>query len=94
MTTTISATRIDVREIAPRERHALIFSALRRLGTRETMEIVNDHDPRPLYDEMQAEQPGRFAWDCLESGPVVWRVCITKLASGRTEDQCCGGCGA
>jgi uncharacterized protein (DUF2249 family) len=90
---TNSCARIDVREIAPRERHPLIFSTFRELGTAETMEIVNDHDPKPVYEQMQAEQPGRFAWDYLESGPAVWRVRITKLGKDHGKGQCCGSCG-
>ena len=59
MPTTTSASRIDVREIAPRDRHPIIFQAVRSLGPSRTMEIVNDHDPKPLYCQMQAEQPGQ-----------------------------------
>ena len=96
MTTTASPNRIDVRQIPPRERHPLIFSTFHKLGAGETMEIVNDHDPKPLYYQMQAEQPGTFSWDYLEAGPDVWRVRITQLASGhghRAGSCCGGGCG-
>ena len=84
---------IDVREVAPRDRHPLIFSTFRKLGTDETMDLVNDHDPRPLYYQFQAELPGRFAWNYLASGPDVWRVRITKLAGSHSNGQCCGSCG-
>jgi uncharacterized protein (DUF2249 family) len=88
-------TRIDVRHVPPRERHPLIFSTFRDLAPSTAMELVNDHDPKPLYYQMQAEQPGQFAWDYLESGPDAWRVRITKLAvdGRRGNRQCCGGCG-
>ena len=84
---------VDVREIAPRERHPLIFSTFRALPANEAMELVNDHDPRPLYYQFQAELPGKFVWDGLENGPDVWRVRITKLAAGHGNGQCCGSCG-
>jgi uncharacterized protein (DUF2249 family) len=42
---------------------------------------------------MNAEQPGRFAWDYLESGPEVWRVRVTKLSVAHGDGQCCGSCG-
>lgn len=96
MTTTTSTgpTRIDVREIAPRERHPLIFSTFHALASAQAMEIVNDHDPKPLYYQMQAEQPGQFNWEYLENGPEVWRVRITKLgAAGVDGGECCGCCG-
>jgi uncharacterized protein (DUF2249 family) len=93
MTLDICSTTIDVREIAPRERHPLIFSTFRNLGAGDGFELVNDHDPKPLYHQFQAEMPGRFAWDYLESGPDVWRVRVTKLGSRHGEGQCCGSCG-
>lgn len=93
MNATSQATTIDVRTIVPRERHPLIFTTFRRLGGGEAMEIVNDHDPKPLYYQMQAEQPGQFSWDYLENGPETWRVRITRLAAGHSDGRCCGSCG-
>lgn len=87
-----SPARIDVREIASSSRQPLIFSALRKLGVSQAMEIVSDHDPKALYDQVQATRPGRFGWEDLEIGPDVWRVRITRLDSG-PEGHCCGGCG-
>lgn len=65
---------IDVREITPRERHPRIFGMANALGVGESFVIINDHDPRPLHYQLQAEYPGQFSWDYLESGPEVWRV--------------------
>ena len=42
---------------------------------------TNDHDPRPLYYHFNAELPGRFEWEYLETGPEVWRVRIGKPRS-------------
>jgi uncharacterized protein (DUF2249 family) len=84
---------VDVREIAPRDRHPLIFSTFGALAANEAMELVNDHDPRPLYYQFQAELPAKFAWDYLESGPDVWRVRITKLDGSHSDGRCCGSCG-
>lgn len=92
-----TATTIDVREIAPRDRHPLIFSTFRSLPAGESMQLVNDHDPRPLYHQLQAQMPGGFSWEYLQAGPDTWRVSITKVASeaiaASTADQCCGSCG-
>jgi len=46
MSNTVSV--IDVRTIAPYERHAQIFGRLDALGAGESLQIVNDHDPVPL----------------------------------------------
>lgn len=93
MALTTYGTRIDVRSLAPRERHPLIFNTFRSLGSGESMELINDHDPRPLYDQFQGEKPGLVAWDYLENGPETWRVRITKLAGAHAGGQCCGSCG-
>ena len=44
----------DARGIAKRFRHAAIFGALDALRSGETMRFVNDHDPLPLLDQLQA----------------------------------------
>lgn len=93
MTFTTALPTVDVREIPPRDRHPLIFSTFHGLRAGEAMELVNDHDPRPLYYQFQAERPGQFSWDYLESGPQVWRVRIQRLAAGHGNGQCCGSCG-
>ena len=93
MTNPVSAATVDVRQVVPRERHPLIFSTFRKLAPGQSMELVNDHDPRPLYHQFQAEVPGKFAWDYLESGPETWRVSIAKLVASHSDGQCCGSCG-
>ncbi|MFB6169853.1 MAG: DUF2249 domain-containing protein [Haloarculaceae archaeon] len=49
------ATRLDLREIPPPERHPKIHDAFDELDPGEALVIVNDHDPKPLYYEMSAE---------------------------------------
>ncbi len=86
---------VDVRTVAPRERHPLIFSTFRGLAPGATMELVNDHDPRPLYYQFQAEMPGTFTWTYLEQGPALWRVEIARVdaAPAPARTTCCGSCG-
>ena len=89
--TTNFATQVDVRTIQPRERHPLIFSTFKNLPQGQAMELVNDHDTKPLYYQFEAELHGLFDWDYLEKGPDVWRVAITKL--DKSGGHCCGSCG-
>jgi uncharacterized protein (DUF2249 family) len=42
-----TARELDVREVAPRVRHPLIFSTFDELQAGESFVLVNDHDPRP-----------------------------------------------
>ena len=44
----------DARGIAKRFRHAAIFGALDALNAGETMRFVNDHDPIPLLQQLNA----------------------------------------
>jgi uncharacterized protein (DUF2249 family) len=69
---------IDVRTITPRERHPLIFKTFDDLETGEGFELVNDHDPKPLYYQFLHERPGEFTWQYLENGPMTWRVAIGR----------------
>ncbi len=79
--TNAEAITIDVRDITPRERHPLIFSTFSQLPAGGAMELVNDHDPKPLYYQLMAERAGQAEWEYLEDGPEVWQVRITRLAS-------------
>lgn len=70
--------QLDVRTIPPRERHPQIFDLFDSLDSGEAFELVNDHDPKPLFYQFQAERPGKVEWEYLESGPDVWRVRIGR----------------
>lgn len=72
--------QLDVRAEAPMHRHQLIFDNYHRLSPGEGFVLVNDHDPKPLYYQLEAEQPGKFTWAYLEEGPDVWRVRIGRPA--------------
>lgn len=73
--------QLDVREEIPARRHELIFSTYNELAPGDGFVLVNDHDPKPLYYQLDAEHKGQFAWDYLEEGPEVWRVRIGRVAA-------------
>jgi uncharacterized protein (DUF2249 family) len=55
--TPLSADRVypfDARGVAKRFRHAAIFGALDSLMPGERMRFVNDHDPLPLLEQLEA----------------------------------------
>ena len=76
---------LDVRSEPPVRRHGLIFETFDRLDVGAAFVLVNDHDPKPLYYQLAAEQGGTFSWDYLEQGPEVWRVRIGRTAAGAVE---------
>lgn len=95
MSSTLEIQRIDVRTIPPRERHPFIFASYRALPVGGALELVNDHDPRPLQAQFHVQAPGGFSWQYLLAGPDLWQVRVTKTAdvSPATGSCCGGGCG-
>jgi uncharacterized protein (DUF2249 family) len=76
--TETTETTLDVRSEPPSHRHRLIFDAYHGLEPGASFVLLNDHDPKPLWYQFDAEYGGRFSWDYLEDGPVDWRVRIGK----------------
>lgn len=79
---TMPADRVlDVRTEIPRRRHELIFEAFAELEPGSAYVLVNDHDPKPLRYQFEAENRGEFSWEYLEEGPDVWRVRIGRTTT-------------
>ena len=76
-----SDAELDVRLLAPAQRHEKIFATYGALGPGSAFVLVNDLDPKPLRYQFQAEHAGEFTWDAIEEGPVVWRVQIGRPSS-------------
>lgn len=72
---------LDVRALPAPRRHELIFGRLAELASGTAITLVNDHDPKPLYYQLEATQPGHFSWDYLEQGPEAWRVRIARRSA-------------
>lgn len=72
---------LDVRELIPREHHATIFARFDALTPGETLRLINDHDPKPLYYQLMAERSGLFAWEPEQQGPDIRVIRIRKTAS-------------
>ncbi|MFC6765926.1 DUF2249 domain-containing protein [Natrinema soli] len=48
-------TQLDVRDVRPMNRHPTIHDGFDDLEPGETLTIVTDHEPKPLFYEFQAE---------------------------------------
>lgn len=70
---------VDVRSLVPAKRHEKIFELVAELTAGNSFILVNDHDPKPLYYQLEAEYPSQFSWTYLEKGPDAWRVEIGRL---------------
>ena len=78
---------LDVRALIPAERHRRIFATYEALAGGGMFVLVNDHDPKPLYYQFDAEHHGAFTWRYLEQGPEVWRVEIGRPAPQAPSDR-------
>ncbi|AGN00052.1 hypothetical protein L593_00485 [Salinarchaeum sp. Harcht-Bsk1] len=47
--------RLDLRDVAPPERHPLVHETFDEMESGESLTLVNDHEPKPLFYEFQAE---------------------------------------
>jgi uncharacterized protein (DUF2249 family) len=70
---------IDVRQIAPRLRHDLLLKLFDNLDSESSLQIMSDHDPRPLRFQLETLHGARCAWSYLEQGPDLWRVRLRHL---------------
>ena len=93
----VAAVTLDVRAIPPRDRHPLIFGMFDALPVGQAILLSNDHDPKPLFYQFQAESTGQFSWDYIASGPDLWQVRIGRnvarpaAAAVPPRSGCCGG---
>ncbi len=69
---------MDIRPYPPTERHEMFYKAFADIKPGEAFEFVNDHDPLPLYYQMEAESKDPFRWEYIEKGPEVWKVRVIK----------------
>lgn len=77
---------LDVTRIEPRLKHATIFEHFEALKAGEGFQISNDHDPRPLYNQLLDKHGPVFSWRYLEKGPQRWVVHIAKHALDEKEE--------
>jgi len=63
---------LDLRPMPPFERHEKIFQIWNALKPGETLRIINDHNPKPLRYQFEAEEKGKFEWVYEQEGPRDW----------------------
>jgi len=73
-------TELDVRRLRKPDKHPTIFATYAALDVGESFVLVNNHDPKHLRAEFDADLPGGFGWEYVERGPEVWRIRISKFA--------------
>lgn len=69
---------LNVMLIEPRLKHPTIFKKFDDLKGGESFVLLNDHDPRPVYFQMQEIFGDIFTWEYIVEGPYEFRILITK----------------
>ncbi|MFA5573669.1 MAG: iron-sulfur cluster repair di-iron protein [Brumimicrobium sp.] len=77
---------IDVPSIEPHSaKHERIFEIFNQLNTGESFIIHNDHDPKPVFYQLQGMHGDIFTWEYLDQGPEVWNIRITMVGTEKQE---------
>lgn len=71
--------KLDLRKVPVTQRHPMIFDSWEGLKPEGVLQIVNDHDPKPLRYHFESEYKDKFEWEYLAEGPEEWVVNIIKL---------------
>ena len=69
---------LNVTLIEPSLKHPTIFKYFDALKPGQGFLISNDHDPKPLFYQLQSQRGDVFTWSYLEKGPQLWKVHIKK----------------
>ncbi len=70
---------LDLRPMPIPERHEKIFQIWDTLKPGQTLRIINDHDPKPLWYQFEVEYKDHYAWEYEQTGPNDWIVRIKKI---------------
>lgn len=72
--------QLDLRDVPPAQRHPKVFDAFEELESGEALTLVNDHEPKPLFYQMQNEVDAFDAdgYDVERVGPNEFVATLPK----------------
>lgn len=71
---------LDVRGMRKPDKHPTIFATFKALPLGGSFVLINDHDPKHLHDEFEAEWSGGYGWEYLEREIRNFQIRITRRA--------------
>jgi len=76
----MAETTLDLRDVPPAERHPKVHDAFESISSGETLELVNDHEPKPLFYELRAEVDDFDAdgYEVEQRGPTEYVARLPK----------------
>lgn len=72
---------LDVRRLDGPDKHPTIHRMFEELAPGQALTLVNDHEPRPLFHELQTEKPELFDEDgyrAYEADDRVWVAILPR----------------
>lgn len=69
---------LDTRQIPHAIRHATIFGALGVIAPGISLDLVANHNPLPLLNQLEERRPDDFDVTYIDNGPEVWRLRFTR----------------
>lgn|SRR5690606_18086508 len=69
---------LNIPSIEPREKHDTIFKVFESRASGGSFIIHNDHDPKPVYYQLQAMHGDSFDWEYLQEGPQWFDIRVSK----------------
>jgi len=69
---------LNIPKVEPQQKHALIFKVFETQKSGESFIIHNNHDPKPVYYQLQALHGDTFDWEYLQQGPEWWDIRVSK----------------
>ncbi|HME80993.1 MAG TPA: DUF2249 domain-containing protein [Candidatus Eremiobacteraceae bacterium] len=71
--------RIDLRPFPTWERHDRMLMAFDRLAPNQSVDFINDHEPKALRVTVEADREGILLWDSRNAGDGRWMIRLTRL---------------
>lgn len=69
---------VEVNDIDPRYRHMVIQQLFEHLSPGASLQLVVDHDPKPLRFQLETRYGGQCQWSYVEEGSNAWRVRLKR----------------
>lgn len=69
---------INAPVLLPPVKHQTILASFDALPVGYSALLINDHDPKPLLYQLEAEQPGTFSVEYEERGPERFSIRVTR----------------
>ncbi len=74
----MSVNKVYAGDLRPEDGARILCETLDSLQMGETIEIIDNHNPSLLYNQLQENRPNEFEWNYLEEGPNTWKIAVKK----------------